>query len=195
MLCAWKGFWNFKTWVFSWFGWKLSISALPAKGQSSTGCPAPHGHSCGAGQPTPEELQTGKPKSQCHMGILHDSQELEPSPQQLSRCVAEAEGAGEQLWALGREQRCSAEQLPEPGRTSKPRPFFISLWLKPHCPWVLLWSVQSGTLHSKHSWPASAEAPNHRFHESWRPVSIRLPCKSTLLRDPIVGMQAWCHRL
>lgn len=172
---------KFQNLVCFWFGWKLSMLALPAKGQSSTGCPAPHGHSWGAGQPTPEELQAGKPKSQCHMGTLHSSQELEPSPQQLLRCVAEAEGAessSEQL-AGNRGARWAAARA---DRTSKAQPFFISLRFKPRCPWVLLWSLQISTLPSKHFCPALAEAPDHRFHESCMPVPIRLLCESPLLR-------------
>lgn len=113
MLCAWKGFeisafGLFPVWI------RLSILAVPAKGQPSTGCPASRGHSCGAGQPSPEELQAAGPKSQCHMGALHSSQELEPHPQQLLRCVAEVEGAE------GREQRCcqSWTEPPTQGHSS-----------------------------------------------------------------------------
>lgn len=99
---------------------------------------------------------------------------------------------------LGREQRCSAEQLPEPDRISKAEPFFISPWLKPLCPWALLWSVHSSALHSKHCWAALAEPPGPDSTKAgclWMPVSIGLLCKSTLLRAAHCWEQAWCHRL
>lgn len=110
---------------------------------------------------------TRKAAQQSRAGAVH---------QQLVRCATEDEGVGEQLWAFALPSAGWAGSrgtwLRETYRTFRTCPFFISLWLKPNGPWVMLWSSQISILQWKHFWPAFAEAPDHKFHESWNSLTL-----------------------
>lgn len=133
MLCAWKGF------EISEFG--LLLVWMKTKYFSSP-CkrPVQHWLSCISGT----QLWSRAAKSwgaadwKAKIPVPHGCPAQQPGAGAMSPAAPQMCGRGwgswEQLRALGREQRCLAEQLPEPDRASKPWPFLISLRIKPHCP-------------------------------------------------------------